>query len=135
MKTDYPFLGQGRFMKTQTETQTKHTPGPWVSLEFAGEHPSVGIAVGNDSPADRRDKGKYWIASVPLVCPLGSATPGAPLPGASPDEARANAALIAAAPELLEALKWASERVAGRGSFEDYMKCQRAIAKAEGKEL
>jgi hypothetical protein len=41
-------------------------------------------------------------------------------------------ALIAAAPELLESLRWASERVAGRGSFEDYMKCQRAIAKAEG---
>jgi hypothetical protein len=103
MKTDYPYLGQGRIMKTQTEN--KHTPGPWVSLEFAGEHPNVGIAVGNDSPADRRDKGKYWIASVPLVCPLGSATPGAPLPGASPDEARANAALIAAAPAMLEALR------------------------------
>ena len=43
-------------------------------------------------------------------------------------------ALIAAAPDLLEALKWASERVAGRGSFDDYMKCQRAIAKAEGDE-
>ena len=23
MKTDYPFLGQGRFMKTQTETETQ----------------------------------------------------------------------------------------------------------------
>jgi len=91
-------------MKTQTETQTKHTPGPWtINPEKQG------------GPWYRIEAENGWVAQVP-------------------NPAGTNAALIAAAPELLEALKWASERVAGRGSFEDYMKCQRAIAKAEGME-
>lgn len=125
-------------MNTHTQKST-HTPGPWVNTEFPG---SVGVAVGNDSPANGRSRFKYWIASVPLVCPQGSATPGAPLPGASPDEARANARLITAAPEMLAALRQMLEAFESNqdGDLNDIPAdvaielMRQAIARAEGME-
>ena len=88
------------------KTKTQKTPGPWHVAK-----------TGNVM-----DERQCRVATIEQM------------PGQNEHEQESTAALIAAAPELLEALKWASERVAGRGSFEDYMKCQRAIAKAEGKE-
>jgi hypothetical protein len=78
MKTDYPYLGQGRFMKTQTETETKHTPGPWTINPEKRGGPWYRIEAGENG----------WVAQVP-----------------NPDSA--NAALIAAAPAMLEALEQA----------------------------
>ena len=48
----------------------------------------------------------------------------------NPKEARANARLIAAAPELLEACKRVVNEVLGTGEI--YWQCKQAIAKAEG---
>ena len=93
---------------TPAASASRHTPGPWVAMEFGGEYPSVEVCVSNTSPADKRAKCKHWITSVPLFGPDGSAAPGRPFDdwtGSSAAEQRANAFLIAASPELLTALE------------------------------
>lgn len=65
---------------TTNETKTKHTPGPWYSAIT----PTSGTWVGSDPQ-----------------CMIGIAR----IFGDSDEETEANAALIAAAPDLLEALK------------------------------
>ena len=99
-------------------SEAKHTPGPWLT------HP---WSWGNDP---------RW-----RVIRLGSSggSPGLavihPRPGMKPGEAAANARLIAAAPELLEALidvialyQW---KKPGFGEATDHVKAaRRAIAKA-----
>jgi hypothetical protein len=63
--------------------KTKHTPGPWKTAD--------------------NECGNYVFAPnhAPQICIL---------PAFSPDN-KANAALIAAAPDLLAALKWAIEQI------------------------
>ena len=54
--------------------------------------------------------------------------------GAAQAEAEANHRLIAAAPELLDALKWAQARVfVYEGASDVYAHCAKLIAKAEGR--
>lgn len=103
--------------------QTKHTPGPWVlSLVCGGNYTLL--------PESHKKHPSHAIASI-------HENHG--------ERNAANAALIAAAPELLEAAKFAlslleisevyfaAERQAGAGkSTEDLIRA--AIAKAEGKE-
>jgi hypothetical protein len=93
----------------------KHTPGPWV------------IQTDN--------RGFYWIDKLTndggfSICNLGNV-----------EEAKANAALIAAAPELLEAcrdtltrLEWWEEDRENRCIDNAFAVLKCAIAKAEGRE-
>ena len=90
----------------------KHTQGPWKALKLH--------AKGN--------QGRWIVNSVTDYVCLCDAIPGL-------DFNEANARLIAAAPELLEALKTI---IGGENRYEinyhDYMTAVSAIAKAEGGE-
>ena len=89
--------------------ETKHTPGPWVVRDADTMCPVI------DSP----NVGKgYWAS-------LATATQRDPHPreggGISMETARANARLIAAAPELLEALE---ELIADAGPRSHHLGCE-----------
>jgi len=121
--------------------QTKHTPGPWkVSVMMATDDMIV------------RDGGGAWVhssrrieaASGALICEVTSdswiegANSGYPLVR-SRAEMLANAALIAAAPEMLEALKTMVKigdlhygMATGEKGGPAIQKARAAIAKAEG---
>lgn len=110
------------------ENKTKHTPGPWHlggAIITGADDVFVGIAifpppiyggkVHESRTSDTRGP-KYF------------------------DESNANAALIAAAPELLEAVNKALEFIEQRMEAEFHINCSevtdslyKAIAKAEGK--
>ena len=99
--------------------ELKHTPGPW----------SAGLLDLDDAwPCIKAFQGEVYI--VPPGYDGRYADFG--VTGRSYDEARANARLIAAAPELLEALKelrdWYRENVGLPAC-----KANAAIAKAEGR--
>lgn len=96
----------------------KHTPGPWVHDTSGHPAPDVRAASGRA------------IAHTWMVC---SSTPkSAAGYQARADEDRANARLIAAAPELLAVLEHASHLDTFR-EFNDYLPTIRAaIAKATG---
>lgn len=102
---------------SESREQTGHTPGPWKYGKnlFAGTEFTV---VQTDS---------FHLAHV-------FTTAGDPLSdGFALLPTEANARLITAAPELLEALRYVAENHhEGAGEFED--KVLAAIAKAEGKE-
>ena len=72
-------------MKTQTETETKHTPGTWY-LSTLGTGDRIEVSANQAHPSDRH------IASV----------------HGKDGEGRANAALIVASPLMLEALEQAT---------------------------
>jgi len=97
---------------------TKHTPGPWELCDEGdyGDFDGLSQVILGD---DRR------------LCAV----------HVSDDETRANARLIAAAPELLKALKWAmrgipkyAQRIKGQneGYCDGWDAAHAAIAKAEG---
>ena len=89
---------------------SKHTPGPWAQAMY--------------SPADVVTGEDKIIA-----------TARGGLNGITRDEAVANARLIAAAPDLLEALKLADAMLSGANMNASVVekKVRAAIAKAEGK--
>lgn len=93
---------------------SKHTPGPWNALDRA---------VLKGPPGEERT----WIIASCPVNALGKKT--------KTSEAQANARLIAAAPELLEALKGLMMEVSPviSADFEPFALAFKAIAKAEGK--
>ena len=68
-------------------TDTKHTPGPWVY----------------ESEGKNNHLGKFCTEAGELICDFGHDIPYEGVPGNPPDFA--NAHLIAAAPDLLEALE------------------------------
>lgn len=81
--------------------ETKHTPGPW---HFSGEITNVtgtDLYVGNVFPDITGYRGD--------ICSIQSCDHLSHGNGISRSEAKANAKLIAAAPELLEALKTCEE--------------------------
>jgi hypothetical protein len=93
---------------------SKHTPGPWTTKRGTSQMVSTDTTVA--ALSDHADDGaRYWIFS----------------PADGHGDRAADAALIAAAPEMLEALK----RWRDRPSFrrEDYEAACAAIAKAEGR--
>lgn len=98
---------------TDQEAKAKHTPGPWV-IQHQG--PDFWIDVPCDAPKHRQD-----------VCRLSYGNP----------DGKANARLIAAAPELLEALEELVNRVdttlhAGYVGINRIVKARDAIRKARG---
>jgi hypothetical protein len=121
-----------------------HTPGPWVAecstLREAREDGGFSWAH-PDSWGPRGWTDETRVGSVYLLCEGGGHTG---LPG-SIEVSEANAHLIAAAPEMYEALKlavgiaesWIHDQLDGTssldGALEDLKPCHAAIAKAEGK--
>ena len=100
-------------MKTK---QMKHTPGPWEVHSNIGKKGELGI-VAESAPCviAHGMSEKHW-----------------------PEIAQANAALIAAAPEMLEALKTLADYVFREESKQNicssaWMDARKAIAKAEGR--
>lgn len=107
-----------------TKNKTKHTPGPWYTDTRNGQQVSVNFNT-QDVPA-------YWgvgngRAAVAHALITGSV---------AGDEAKANARLIAAAPELLKAAKNVTAHLRGDLlSLKDHAVLdllRAAIAKAEG---
>lgn len=118
---------------------TNHTPGPWGALPEECDRPYIrirGTVLG----------GRYKVANV--LTPIYE---GVPLREA--EETRANAKLIAAAPDLLEALQrlvdlncpltgnpsheelvehWNYEKTQGRGEADDQLFALMTLAKAKG---
>ena len=97
-------------MKTQIQTQTKHTPGPWYATTCGTDIHVQSASINEDN----------------YVCKVY---------GTLNDDA--NAALIAAAPLMLEALRevdraWAGDGITMAAAFESVWLAMKA---AEGKEL
>lgn len=91
----------------------KHTSGPWTVEEYGDdEAPSLVIHNGSET----------------RVCFM--ATPGS---HGDPARIEANARLIAAAPELYEALRLMVEINGGLGASAATKRAQAALAKAEGR--
>lgn len=107
---------------------SKHTPGPWMIT-------GVSIQTGNISVGCRAQR--IVIADVTNAASFGDFLAGAMKRGGCGFEQSdahtqyANANLIAAAPELLEALKGVV-RVADRET-DEFIAARAAIAKAEGR--
>jgi hypothetical protein len=96
----------------------KHTPGPWFMHDFA--HPSV-----SSDPGPQDVTVSCSTPDTITVASMGNALT------ATLDEARANAQLIAAAPDMLEALLWL-DRKGGLG-LDVHDRISAAIRKAEGR--
>ena len=96
--------------------EMKHTPGPWLSYpdDFGTVHGSTHYSVVNDG-----------VITVAYVIAFGN--------GKEIEAHKANAHLIAAAPELLEALEYALKEMAALDLLRPaQVKAQAAIAKALG---
>ena len=93
---------------------TSHTPGPWIVAN--------GLQVWRDGPSAARS---------PRICTLrNAADPVDQLPA---DQMAANARLIAAAPDLYEALKWVRANYAGAPTREVNERIDAATARVEGR--
>jgi len=113
-------------------TQTKHTPGPWK--------PCFHLSLGGDDKCPCKYRGGIWGADgEAVVCEMGSTDCDLPLPRYSREVELANARVIAAAPRLLEALKYLLRHCKGMDRFEGnpineaMADAARAIAEAEGR--
>ena len=93
---------------------SNHTPGPWeVSYWCDG--------LGGDKPAITASGATIAITHPAPICPI--------------EECKANANLIAAAPDMYEALEDIGRgKLQGPGDFEIYVKavCEKALSKARG---
>jgi len=117
--------------------KTKHTPGPWLASGKGGTHDG---GSSKQHPCFRGSIDAGLSDIVQFGCFLG-------VQGRTPKEAEANARLIAAAPELLEALRlhleflkslprgWLGKTSGDVGALNDaYLAGNRALAKVEGKQ-
>jgi len=101
--------------------KTKHTPGPWETKPEECDKPYIRIR-------GTRLGSRYKVANAitPVYDGVGAR---------EAEETRANARLIAAAPELLEALRGLmklDEDLCSEGAIEALDKARAAIAKATG---
>ena len=96
---------------------SKHTPGPWL-IEAQNSHTGAIATVHNTTDVWVEIWSENWIVT-----------------GMGPEEQSANARLIAAAPDLLEALKEIIAAADGDGWNQldaSFATARAAIAKAEG---
>lgn len=122
-------------MKTDTQQQTKHTPGPWRVMpcpQHAGKHAfhdSRWIATADAEVEYGHDPRSWGLTAGALICEMR-------------DGPAANARLIAASPDLLEALRGLlsrSSQLDQSASHDGLQNCQAiknariAIEKAEGR--
>ena len=94
---------------------SKHTPGPWQTLAEECDRPYIRVR-------GTQFGGRYKIANVLTPVYEGVHSKEA-------DETRANASLIAAAPDLLEALRYVLDCI-DRDDTSDMQPARAAIAKA-----
>jgi hypothetical protein len=109
---------------------SKHTPKPWIARK------GTGWVVSRTHEVGRRE-GVMAVGMTPANTLVSIADPWF-----NDEEAEANAHLIAAAPELLEALKRAQRFIAKVDELHQTIyfdgldeECQAAIAKAEGPQV
>ena len=106
-----------------------HTPGPWFA-SYAGD-----MSINAGDPVQR---GSYTTYPISIVGGCGCC--GSPFGVDDPDECAANARLIAAAPDLLEALEtaldgWQREfEYLAKRTPEWVTEARHAIAKATGEQ-
>lgn len=108
-----------------SQETAKHSPGPWLF------HPSA-VSFTQVECADGTRPGRLAAS---IYHPMNPRRPMIRVGATTDDDAAevvANARLVAAAPELLEALKEAVEIIENHTMF-DGSKAYAAIAKAEGK--
>ena len=95
---------------------SKHTPGPWL-IEAQNSHTGAIATVHNTTDVWVEIWSENWIVT-----------------GMGPEEQSANARLIAAAPDLLEALQRAVDLLARYPKHDEaWRQARAAIAKATGK--
>jgi len=101
-------------------SESKHTPGPWSVYETYPPHLDGSNSISYSVHQEGADHGRSWIDVT-----LGSS-----------EEDRANANLIAAAPEMYEALRYTKEyKDKGENTDTFHSLIDTALAKAEGKEV
>jgi hypothetical protein len=109
---------------------TKHTPGPWTIVETGIDGLGTVICEVSQGANIEPDTGAESLYQIGIMSDFGDTTT---------EEARANAALIAAAPEMYEALRELEEAIRTEdklnpGRIVTAEKLARAaLAKAEGK--
>lgn len=96
---------------------SKHTPGPWSVTESSDWTGMSGVSLGIDDAAGQEGERDYHLATVVH---------------GDPEELAANARLIAAAPELLEALEDALQYLQHHLPDEALEPHRAAIKKARG---
>jgi hypothetical protein len=117
---------------------SKHTPGPWEVMNATDVFTRLGAECGDGRCADSKDG--WQVAD----CSVGITFVGDEGQSLTLNECRANARLIAAAPDMLEALRLVDrdERVEyiGTGTYtitvdgRDLIAIRAAIAKAQGEQ-
>lgn len=97
---------------------SKHTPGPWMVTDSGGDvNVMDGCSIGIDDAFGQDGGRDYCLATVV---------------NGDPDELRANAELVAAAPELLDALEEMMEYLPCNQLGGVTHRARAAIAKAKG---
>ena len=121
-------------MNEQSKTKAQHTPGPWkvsdkmMTDEMVCRHDNIGAWV--YSRRDIEGAGKL-LATASASEPIGTDYNGGHPQVESRDEMLANARLIAAAPELLDALRLVLAHD-GALTGADWTAIRAAVDKAEG---
>jgi len=107
--------------------ENTHTKGPWISSPHSVHNGNY--YVGPEAPDSWEDSVSPCVAIVTYSAY-----------GVSPEQQAANARLIAAAPEMLKALKWAVEEIDSAYQLRGIerlgvLRSLEAIAAAEGTEV
>lgn len=106
--------------------KTNHTQGPWTSQISGSEKGELHqLLIGQRAS-------RVGVVILPFITLSYESSKNAVLTPQTADEAQANARLIAAAPEMLEALEAVNAIEDGRTQFLAFELVAKAIAKARG---